>query len=201
MNTHKVTIRGTRPILMHNGRLKDPLDPWAKKLSTAAKKKGKSDEDHIHTARIEFEASMYFDESAGPYLPVDNLQACLIEGARKRKNGKAFEALVEVMPPIDLDGYALEYSGPRDIEGLWGTPAHVLRKDAKVGQSSVMRTRPRFPSGWHCTFEIEVLDGGATGDQVLQALHDAGMLIGIGDWTPKYGRFIVEKFDGKMINS
>jgi len=199
METHLVTIRGTRPLVHHNGRLKDPLNEWAKKLSAAAKKKQKSDEDHVHVARIEFEAGMYWDPKLGPYVPTDNLQACIIEGARKRKLGKVFEALVEVVPPVDADGYKLEYTGPREVEALWNDPAFVLRKDAKVGQSSVMRTRARFPTGWRCTFEVEVLDGGATPEQLRQAIEDAGALIGIGDWTPKYGRFVVDKMDGKVI--
>lgn len=199
MEIIKVTIRGVRPLLVHNGRTKDPLDPWAKKLSAAVKKKGKSDQDHADVARIEYEAGLYLDDKLGPILPVDNLQACLIEGARKRKMGKIFESLVEVVQPLDADGYKLDYEGPRTVEALWASTKFVLRKDAKIGQSSVMRTRPRFPTGWSCSFEIEVLDGGAEPQQIKQALDDAGSLIGIGDWTPKYGRFVLEKFDGKLV--
>lgn len=200
METHQVVIRGTRPLLHHNGRLKDPLDEWTKKLKVATAKKQKSDEDHTHVSRIEFEGAMYWDKRLGPYLPTDNLQACLIEGARKRKLGKVFEALVEVLPPDDADGYALEYKGPRAIDEMWGDGGFLLRKDAKVGASAIMRTRPKFAAGWKCIFGIEVLDGGATAEQLRQALDDAGMLVGIGDWTPRYGRFVVEKFDGKVVN-
>lgn len=196
MHIHHVTIRGTRPFLMHNGQLKDPLNPWAKKLKVATSKKAKSDEDTIEIGRIEFEGSMYFHEKIGPIIPVDNLQSCLVEGARKRKLGKQFEALIEVVEPEDgAEGYKLQYDGPRDIEAMWQDARFRFRKDAKIGQSSVMRTRPRFPTGWKCKFDIEVLDGGATPDQVKQAVSDAGILVGIGDWTPKYGRFAVEKFD------
>lgn len=195
MQVHNVTIRGIRPLLMHNGQLKDPLNPWAKKLKVATSKKAKSDDDIIEVGRIEFEGSMYFDPTYGPILPVDNLQSCIIEGARKRKMGKQFEALVEVVEPDDVEGYKLDYTGPRDVEGMWSDPKFRFRKDAKIGQSSVMRTRPRFPTGWKCKFKVEVIDGGATPAQLRQALDDAGTMIGIGDWTPKYGRFIVDKFD------
>ena len=197
MEVHTVTIVGSRPLIMHNGRLKDPLDPWTKKLSVATHKKKKSEEDHGEIARIEYEGGMYLDKRLGPYLPTDNLQACLIEGARKRKLGKQFEALVEVVPLIESEGYALEYDGPRDVESLWKDPRFVFRKDAKVGMSAVMRTRPRFPAGWRCAFDIEVLDGGATSAELEQALTDAGMLVGIGDWSPRYGRFTVDKIAQK----
>ena len=190
----KITIVGTRPLLMHNGRLNDQLDPYTKKLSVAAKKKGKSGEELGDVSRIEFEGSMYFDEKVGPYLPVDNLQACMIEGARKRKLGKDFESLVEVnVPDSGPEGYPLQYKGPRTVDALWDS-RFMLRKGARVGQSRVMRTRPRFPTEWKCSFEVDVLDGGPSPDQVKQAFVDAGKLIGIGDWSPRYGRFVVDTF-------
>lgn len=179
---------------MHNGRLNDPLDPWAKKLSVAAHKKQKTDADHVETSRIEFDGSMYYNDKVGPYIPTDNLQACMIEGARKRKLGKEFESLVEVVIPDEgPEGYVLDYEGPRKMDALW-THYFYLRKGARVGQSRVVRTRPRFPTGWSCTFEIEILDGGPQPEQVKQAFTDAGKLIGIGDWTPRYGRFVVDEF-------
>lgn len=193
MTMCKTTIEGTRPLLMHNGRLTDPLDPFTKKLSQAAKKRNKSDDEHIAVGRIEFEGSLYWDAKAGPYLPIDNLQAMLIEGARKRKMGKEFESLVEVVEPASLDGYKIEYKGPRDPEGMWGA-AMYLRKGAIVGQSRVIRTRPRFKE-WRCSFEIEILDDGPDPSHVERALADAGRLIGMGDWSPRYGRFQVTSFE------
>lgn len=193
MTTCKVKIEGTRPLLMHNGRLADPLDPATKSLSAAAKKKSKSDDEIADVSRLEFEGSLYIDDKSGPYLPVDNLQAMLVEGARKRKLGKEFESLVEVVvPETGPEGYRLEYKGPRDPKGLWSAKMY-LRKQARVGQSRVMRTRPRFKD-WSCSFEIEILEDGPDAEHVQRALTDAGRLIGIGDWSPRYGRFEVTEF-------
>ena len=194
MTICKVTIEGTRPLLMHNGRLADPLDQATKKLSAAAKKKNKSDDEIAEVGRLEFVGSLYHDAKLGPYLPVDNLQAMLIEGARKRKMGKDFESLIEVMEPPGFDGYKLDYKGPRDLDGLWSREEFRLRKQARVGQSRVMRTRPRFPKGWSCKFEIEILEDGPDAEHVERALADAGRLIGIGDWSPRYGCFAVTEF-------
>lgn len=188
----KVTIEGTRPLLMHNGRLADPLDQAAKALKVATLKKSKTDEDQIEIARIEFEGGLYWDKNAGPYIPSDNLQAMLIEGAKKRRLGKAFECMVEVLIPSNLDGYKLEYKGPRDPSTLW-KQGWYLRKGASVHGSKVMRTRPRFPQ-WSISFEIEILDDGPEPEIVQQALVDAGSLVGLGDWSPRYGRFSLESF-------
>ena len=194
-----------RPLIMHDGRLSDPLDEKSKRLKLVTSKKKKSDEDLAEIKRIEFEGAMYFDEKLGPYLPCANLQACMCAGARKRKLGQSFEAMVEVMiPPDGPQGYALEYwslgptgtrePGPRTLKALFAKTAHVLRERAKVGMSAVMRTRPRF-SKWSCTFLVEVLDDDVDDSQVKQAFEDAGKYCGIGDWTPRYGRFEVSSFD------
>jgi hypothetical protein len=195
MSEYQITITGTRPLIMHDGRLSDPLDEKSKRLKLVTSKNKKSDEDLAEIKRIEFEGAMYFDEKLGPYLPCANLQACMCTGARKRKLGQSFEAMVEVMIPIDgPEGYAIKYSGPRTLKALFAKTDHVLRERAKVGMSSVMRTRPRFPK-WSCTFLVEVSDDDVDDSQVKQAFEDAGKYCGIGDWTPRYGRFEVSSFD------
>lgn len=191
---YKVTIRGIRPLLMHNGRLADPLDEYAKALKVVAKKRDKSDEDHIEVGRHEFIGGLYLDPKLGPVIPSDNLQRVLERGSTKRKLGKVFKALVEVPEPADGSlGYKLDYVGPRDPKVLWLDKSFVFRKGARVSNARVVRTRARFPTGWSVSFPIEVLQGGATKAQVQEALADAGVYEGIGDWRPRYGRFEVEK--------
>lgn len=192
-NICKVTISGTRPLLMHNGQLADPLSIATKALSAAAKKRQKSDDEIAEVGRLEFVGGLYHDDKIGPYLPVDNLQAMLIEGARKRKLGKEFESLVEVVvPESGPEGYKLEYKGPRDVDAMWSA-AMFLRKPARVGQAKVIRTRPRFKD-WSCRFNLEILEDGPDAAHVQRALEDAGRLIGLGDWSPRYGRFLVQEF-------
>jgi len=195
--TLKATIRGIRPILMHNGRLRDPLNAHTKALSSAIKKAktSKADDDIVDSYRAEFMGGLYYDKKIGPFLPSDNLQAMIVEGARKRKLGKQVDALVQVTEPEDgSPGYALQYKGPRDPEKLFEDEAFRITKSAKVGQASVMRTRPRFAE-WSVSFGIEITEGGPTKEQIEEAIEDAGLLIGLGDWTPRYGRFELVSLD------
>ena len=190
--TYTVTIRGIRPLLMHNGQLADPLNDYAKELSRLTHKKQKSDEDHIAVGQAEFQGSLYHDDDVGPYIPVDNLQRMLEMGATNQKLGKKFKGVVEVLLPDEgPPGYRLEYKGPRERVALWDDKTFVFRKLVKVSQSKVVRTRPRFPSGWSVTFQVEVLRGGVTKENVEIALRDAGLYTGMGDWIPRYGRFEV----------
>lgn len=189
---YEVTIRGIRPILVHNGRLADPLDDYAKALKVVSKKRDKSDEDHIEVGRVEFVGGLYLDPKLGPVIPADNLQAVIERGATKRKLGKVFKALVEVPEPEgEATGYALKYDGPRDPKGLWANKQFVHRKGARISNKRVIRTRARFPTGWTVTFPVEVLHGGATKAQVEEAISDAGIYEGLGDWRPRYGKFEV----------
>lgn len=191
---YSVTIEGIRPMLMHNGRLCDPLDEHTKKLKTIAKQRNKSDDDHIRVARAEFEGGLYHDPKIGPYLPSDNLQAMIERGSTRRKLGKVFKAHVTVdMPEGDAPGFAIKYKGPRSVEELWSNRAFVFSKGARVGQSRVMRTRARLPTGWSVSFRVEVLADGVTRDQLRQAIEDAGLYEGLGDWRPRYGRFVVKE--------
>lgn len=188
---YSVTIEGIRPILLHNGRLADPLDEHTKRLKVATAQKNKSDEDHVRIGRLEFEGGLYHDEKLGPYMPSDNLQAMIERGSMRRKLGKIFKAHVSVDLP-ETGGFAIQYKGPRDVEALWKNRAFVLTKGARVGQKRVMRTRCRIPSGWTCTFDVEVIADGVTKQQLEQAIRDAGLFEGLGDWRPRYGRFVLK---------
>lgn len=189
---YEVTIQGIRPLIMHNGRLADPLDEHKKRLAVATNQKKKGDADHIRVARTEFEGGLYFDETLGPYLPPDNLQAVIERGAMRRKLGPIFKAHVSVDPPLEAPGFRLDYKGPRDVEGLWQDRAFVLMKGVRVQRNRVIRCRARFPTGWRCAFRVEVMADGVTKEQLQQAIEDAGLYTGIGDWRPRYGRFVVE---------
>jgi len=190
ITTIKASITGTRPLLMHNGRLRNPMDPWAKalKASNGKFRGSKSDDDFADQSKVEYIGGLYCDDKLGPVIPADNLQAMLVEGARKRRLGKQFEAFVEIVEPEDSSGYKLEYDGPRDPEILCLTDEFVSLKAVKIGQVAVMRTRPKFKN-WSVDFDIEILPGGPDVKQVEDALRDAGLTIGLCEWTPRYGRF------------
>jgi hypothetical protein len=190
---YKVTIEGVRPLLMHNGRLANPMDPMAKALKAITSRKGKSDDDHADMARAEFEGGMYYDKKLGPYIPTDNLQAAIVQGAKVNKKGQEFLAFIDVVAPDDADGYALQYTGPRTVDGLWNNPEFVFTKGVKIGKVTVQRTRPRFKK-WSLTFEVEVVEGGPAAEDVERAITMAGARKGLGDWKPRYGRFAVKSF-------
>ena len=172
---------------MHNSRLVDPLDTITKQIREVSGKARKTDSDHGELAQLEWMGGIYHHPELGPYIPALNLQKCLVEGARFKKDGKKVErgVLIETMM------IPLNYDGSRDLESLYNERRFVHRVPVKVGTARVMRTRPVFR---HWTLE-------ATGqfDETVINLADlrtaaqtAGAMIGLGDGRPTYGRFTCE---------
>ena len=195
MKQFKVVISGPA-LIMHNGRLANPRDPYAKALKEITSKKKKSDDDHEEMARREFQGGLYHDDDIGPFIPGEAIQAMLVEGSRKAKQGREF-----VSVSVEEDRVPLQYKGPRERDALWSDDKFVITVGVKVGTARVMRTRPLFRN-WTLEFTVTIEDGATVNPaDVERALVAAGRVIGVGDWRPgsprggRYGRFAVETFE------
>lgn len=182
----RLTATGTRPLLLHNVQLASPLNPYAKKLKALNSKRVKTDEDRLEVARVEFEGSLYWDDDLGPVIPSQNVLRCLIGGARLIKAGKKIErgvAMADFLLP-------LVYSGPRDVEGLWGggESAFVDIRPVSVQRNKVDRCRPIFRN-WLVEADV-ILDPKAIELQEFeQVARLAGEMEGLGDFRTMFGRF------------
>jgi hypothetical protein len=183
----RFACQGTSPLLMHNSRLVDPLDTITKQIREVSGKARKTDSDHEELAHLEWMGGIYHDPDLGPYIPAPNLQKCLVEGARFKKDGKKVERGVFVETMM----IPLGYEGPRDYQMLYNDRRFVHRVPVKVGSARVMRTRPVFR---HWTLEAT----GQFDESVINladlrtAAQTAGAMIGLGDGRPTYGRFTCE---------
>lgn len=182
-----LTIEGTAPLLVHNSRLSDPLDPATKALKKVSSKRTKTDEDHAEVSHTEFLGGLYLDPDVGPYLPGENIAATLFEGAKLNKLGVKVKRGVL----IETDVNPIAYTGPRDAESLWTNGAFVHRASVKVGTSRVIRTRPIFRD-WRVQADGVLDDTQLDLDQLAQIADNAGAFIGLGDWRPRFGRFVAK---------
>jgi len=185
----RLTMTGTTPLLLHNVQLASPLNPFAKKLKALNSKRNKTDEDRLEVARVEWEASWYWDEEQGPVLPTANIRRCLIDGARLTKSGKKVERGVT---PLDYQ-VALNYSGPRDLDALWGKGVdgspYVDLRPVVVMRSKVDRCRPKLGSGWSCVSDWLVDTTVIEADEFESIADTAGATQGVGDFRLSFGRF------------
>ncbi len=185
MKTTTISIKGLTPLIMHSGRLADPIDPATQALARLTSKRQKTIEDHKALSKCEWFGSLYLDDDGKPCLPGEVIEACLVQGAKKYKLGKVAKGGVVV-----LGNYAIKYKGPKTADGLWEDGGYLKRAGVKVGMARVIRSRPIF-ADWACTFEVNwdpdlVKDE----DQLMEIAKSAGQS-GICDWRPKFGRFEV----------
>lgn len=183
-------MTGTAPLILHNVQTADPLNYWTKEIAKiTAKRRNKTDADEQELGRLKFAAGLYFDEQAGPYLPAANIFRCLIEAGAMTRDGKKIERGVIFLS----DKSPLQYSGPRDMDGLWGngTTRFVDRRIGVVQRQRIVVTRPIFPE-WGAEFEIEIDPEVLNTDVFADICNKAGRAIGVGDYRRFYGKFKAE---------
>jgi hypothetical protein len=188
--TKDYRIQSVVGLIMHNGQTADPLNDYAQQLKKITAKRKKSEDDYEEIAHIEFLAGLYLNKTLAthgpvPVLPALNIEATLINAAKKYKEGPLAKS--GMICPQDA---ILEYEGPHDAEALWADNRFRFSAIVRVQRNRIVRMRPFFPE-WQATitvqYETTVVDVSRVDDWV----KTGGQLIGLCDWRPRYGRFEV----------
>ena len=184
--SRKYTISGITPLIMHADELANPLSPLKKKMGQLSSQRKKTDEVHEEMAKIEWLAGLYHDEN-GVFVPGINLEASIRDAAKLQRLGKESVRSLRV----EEEKAPLEYKGPKDVMKLADLPAFRDVRSVVVQRARVMRCRPIFRE-WKCQFTVVVDADRLDVEQVDGFIETAGLMIGIGDFRPRYGRFMVE---------
>lgn len=73
---------------------------------------------------------------------------------------------------------------------------YIDRRRVRVQQAAITRERPAFRTGWKLTYHLQVLLPEYISPQFLyQVIVDAGRFVGIADFRPTMGRFMVTHFE------
>lgn len=184
----RITLTGTAPLLMHNISLSDPLNETVREMKkiTADKKFKNTDEGIEQLARLEFAGGLYHDSAVGPYLPSENITGSFVAAAKATRQGKTISRAL-----LLLDDSPLAYEGPRDIDGLWADARFHDRRMVKVRQAKVARTRPRFDN-WRAEFDGDLDTELINLREFVEIAELAGRSEGVGDYRPRFGRFVSE---------
>lgn len=184
METIKLKIVGTTPLLMHADRLANPLLPESKAHKELTSKRKKTDDDHIAIARSEFVAGAYWNEKDGFFVPGQNFDATFLAGAKLQKLGTAWRRGALVIE----DKIKLLHDGPNTPENLWASPSNVDCRGVKIGTSKVMRYRPIFLE-WAAALTVSINTDVLNIMEARKAIEDSGALIGVCEYRPRFGRF------------
>ncbi len=144
------------------------------------------------------EVAVWRDDEGHVCLPGEYVRQALIEAAKRkqdpsspRKSAKdLFKAGI-----IDLTGLARierEIQGEKVQLKDWD---YVDQRRVKVQMAAITRSRPANSKGWTADFQMEVaLPEFISPEHFLEVLNNAGRLIGVGDFRPTFGRFMVTSF-------
>ena len=180
-------IEGQRPLLMHNGRLANPLDPHTRALKALTGKRTKTDEDLAAICLVEARGGCWETSDGLLGIPNAAVWRCIYDAAKAFKRG---EDIKRSLITDDLTVPLTVHGGPVSCDDWLTDPAHIDYRPVKISGRKTMRARPRVePWAAEHTFELltEVMDP----RDLVPILERAGKLVGLGDCRPTYGAFKV----------
>lgn len=186
-NYEELSLRftGVAPLLMRAGHLADPLNEHAVALHQVTSKRQKSASDHRLIARLEWRGSLWL-AGGRPCVPAEAIEAAMVAAGKSRRFGTRIRAGVFVR-----DSPLLQYDGPDDIEALFEEKNFVYRCGVRINTARTMRTRPRFNT-WAIDVTLSFLPAMINRNDLQDIAGYAGEVIGIGDYRPRFGRFLAE---------
>lgn len=185
-------IVGTAPLLMSNGLMADPSYHYAResKARTSIRGSARTEAVEAEIQYLGWRGRLYYDEAIGVHIPGTNIEACLIKAARSTKNGKDLERGMFV--PVDK--VKLQHNGPTNVADLYEDKNFVSSLIVKQGQARLPRLRPKF-NEWSLTTEIVLWTDQVDRPALERIADSAGRLVGLGDYRPRYGRFVATLSD------
>lgn len=189
MYTVEVEIQGVSPLLQHRYPVPE-LDTMSKggKRQTGAT-------DYTQEWRQYF----YATPDGDLYQPASHLEGALtsaatsfkITGRRGKTYKDLFRAAVFVTPDTLLHGMSV----PDELDTDADKPLFLDVRPVVVNRARVVRIRPAFRAGWKLAFTLEVLDDQIAPELLNDVLTLAGRTVGIGDYRPRFGRFLISRFE------
>jgi len=128
----------------------------------------------------------------GLYIPYGNLKKCVLEGSTKAGLKHAGKALWGFLAPTMFFQERELLLNKEEPEFIWEEMVSIPpgKKGAKV-----MDYRPGLEPGWSVSFNLRMFDERVTPQLVRRAFDEAGLLIGVCNHRPDFGRFEVNDWE------
>lgn len=179
-----VEIEGLCPLLHHKMSDKKQEIVRMKELIKILQKDPDNEEAYKEEAII----YLYRNKEGKNVIPSVHIESSMVKaGVNERVAGrgkKTYKDHMKAFIVVEPEDILID---PQDYE--------EDRRFVRVQRAKIMRTRPKFPTGWKANFTILVLDDTIPMKVIENILSFAGAYVGIGDWRPKFGRFEVTKFE------
>lgn len=198
----ELTVEGTRPIILSNPCTIDALGPHATAIKYYTGLKKNRNEHALRRLHWLFsgywgtegefiygpdlDGDSRFDGFSDPYLPAQNLQRCIRDGATAWKLGKDTKRAIVVENDAELI-----YDGPKNANAMYVDSRYV--SIAPTGRGT-MAVRVRIPH-WSANYKLLVNDEIIDPMTLAKILDRAGIAEGLGTWRPMHGRFQVASLE------
>jgi hypothetical protein len=189
MYTVNVSVTGVSPLMQHRFPIPpDVLNPKGGKRSSGA----------IDYSQ-EWREYLYADSDGQIYQPSSHFEGALVKAAAQfkvtGKRGKSYKDLFNANVIVSPDKILHGVQVPETLDADADKQLYLDVRPVIVQRARVIRLRPTFKPGWKLDFEIQVIDDQLPAEILNDCLTLAGKTVGIGDYRPKFGRFLVSKFD------
>lgn len=174
----EVTIQGVAPILFHAWNVE------------SVESKGNAKKGSKEKKTDDVESYIYRNEKREICIPGEYLRGAIIGAAKFQQDPRSprksaadlFKAAVVSLTP-------LASLGAKDWD-------YLDRRRVTIQRNAITRSRPAMREGWTATFILMVnLPEYVSPDLLNSTIQQAGKLIGLADFRPSFGRFLVTGFE------
>ena len=173
-----VTLEGTSDLLFHRWN----VESVAEKSKAAKGSKSKKTDD--------VESYVYRNDKRELCIPGEYLRGAIINAAKFRQDPRSPRKSA-------MDLFKASIVSLTDLATLGKTEWDYLdQRRVQVQRNGITRSRPAILKGWKAQFQLMVnIPEYVPQDILHEVINNAGRLIGLGDFRPSYGRFVVVKFE------
>ncbi len=191
-----VSITGITPMLIHNGRTANPLNSYSKALKALTSKRKKTDDDVHAILDLQWEASLYWSDAIGLYMPVENILASLLKACKKHKLGPSISGFVFNEPL----GFPIITANHDNFEALKADPENKFVKAVTIQKSKTVTCRCILKE-WKLNFNCDIDGSIIEPNEVRTVINTMSNRVGLGVWTPShpkpgiFGKFQIDSLD------
>lgn len=181
MFTIQATLEGVAPILFNR---------WtenAEKSIRTGVTGGKVSE----TARAAEALEKVYRNDAGELIvPGWNVKRCLLDGCKRAGIKEGRSSMVPFLfATVFVQGDpSFGVTEPDYIDEKSG------RRPPRTGGAALIQ-RPALKTGWRLPIVLNVVDDRRNPDAIRRSLEEAGVMVGLCDFRPEYGRFVVREWN------
>jgi len=173
-----VTLEGTADMLFHRWNV-EAVDEKAKAAKGSKSKKTDDVESYV-----------YRNDKNEICVPGEYLRGAIINAAKFRQDPRSPRKSA-------MDLFKAAIVSLTDLASLGKTDWDYLHRcRVTVQRAGITRSRPAILKGWQATFQLLVnIPEYVPQDILHDTIASAGRLVGLADFRPSYGRFVVVKFE------